>query len=842
MKQGRKWLAIILLTLLAASGAIAQKSKTKKTVKKTVTTPAAKQQPQKTSAPKPESTKPKTEVTQDEKKVQDIVAFLEYMLNTIGSSTTSTRDKDVLVTESYTKVFRDSKVQIEDDLDENRKVVTNKDVVAYLKDVDFFYDDIKFEFNIEDIKSGTIAGDKIFYKVSLTRNIKGVTADGKNVNNTKPRFIEINLDPQDQDLKIVSIYTNEFNEKESLTNWWNDLSYEWQAIFKRQLNLQDSVSLDEIRNITTIETLDLSNNRYIQNILPLSQILNLKSLNIANTSLDDLSPIRNLTELRAVNVASTKVNDLSPLKYAVNLEELNISNTKIVDISTVQRLQKLRSLDLSNTLIEDFSPISSLTTLKYLNVKGTKISDLTSLQPLIQLNKLNISNTSTSDLNGIKELKKINYLNIDSTLVKDIEPLSNLDSLTELHASHTSIENIETLKDLTRLKKIFCDQSKVTKEIANAFKNSNSNVLVIYDSKDLKTWWDNLSSIWQSVFRKQIGTMAYPTREELAMLTYIDSINISGNFSITDLEPLNRLQKLKVLRAANTSIHDLSPLKETHDIQFLDISETPLSDITVLSNFRQLETLKADKTKIENLEPLYGLTALKMLYIDHGFIHDIIAEDFLQRNKSCLIIYKTIHLNRWWKSVSPEWKTIFQQQMSPDTTSNRENLHKLVELQKLAFKDAPVKDLSALSEFVDLKELHFSGTSISDLSFLANVTSLTSLHATSSPLQKTDALKALTNLEDLDISNTPVDDLKVIEELKNIKTFNCSGTQVKKLNALKNLSLLESLDCSNTNVGSLDMVTHLPIKTLKCYNTKISNREIESFKKQHPECNVVYYR
>jgi hypothetical protein len=100
----------------------------------------------------------------------------------------------------------------------------------------------------------------------------------------------------------------------------------------------------------------------------------------------------------------------------------------------------------------------------------------------------------------------------------------------------------------------------------------------------------------------------------------------------------------------------------------------------------------------------------------------------------------------------------------------------------------------------------------------------------------------LTNLEDLDISNTPVDDLKVIEELKNIKTFNCSGTQVKKLNPLKNFSLLESLDCSNTNVGSLDMVTSLPIKTLKCYNTKISNREIESFKKQHPECNVVYYR
>jgi Leucine-rich repeat (LRR) protein len=842
MKQGSKWLAVVFLMLLLTPVVMAQKTKTQKPVKKTVTKPAAKSQQKKTTAPKTESEKPKHEASQDEKKVQDIVAFLQYMLNTIGSSGTSARDKDVLVTESYTKVFRDSKVQIEDDLDENRKVVTNKDVVAYLKDVDFFYEDIAFEFDIEDIKSGTIAGDKIFYKVSLTRNIKGVTADGKKVNNTKPRFIEINLDPKDQDLKIVSIYTNEFNEKESLTNWWNDLSYEWQTIFKRQLNIQDSVSLDAIRNITTIETLDLNNNRYIQSLVPLAQLLNLKSLSVANTSISDLSPIRNLTELKTLDISNTKVIDLSPLKYAANIEVLNIRNTEIADITTIQRFQKLLQLDVSSTLVQDFSPIANLLTLKYLNVSGTSISDLTPLQPLIELNTLNISKTNAADLSVIKGHKKIKYLNTDSTLVKDLNPLNNLDSLTELHANHTQIEALDALKNLKQLRKIFCDQSRVTKEIANAFKNTNGNVLVIYDSKDLKTWWDGLAPIWQSVLRKQIGTTEYPTREELAMLTYIDSINISGNFSINDLEPLRKLQKLKVVRAANTSIHDLSPLDGTRDLRYLDISETPISDIAILVNFKQLRILKADKTKIENLEPLYGLTGLKKLYLDHGFIHDIIAKDFLDRNRNCLIIYKTIHLNRWWKNIPADWKLIFQQQMSGDTTATKENLHKLVEQEMLSFKDTPVKDLSVLNEFVHLKELHFSGTAISDLSFLSNITSLKSLHATNSPLQKTDALKTLINLEDLDISNTPIDDLKMIEELKNTKAFNCSGTQVKKLIALKDYSQLESLDCSNTNVGSLDMINNLPLKTLKCYNTKISHREIETFKKQHPDCNVIYYR
>src|SRR5690606_24935469 len=94
----------------------------------------------------------KGEAAKHEPKVRDMVAFLEYMLNTLGNEKTSARDKDVLITQSYTKIFRDAKVQIEDDLVEKRNVITNKDVPAYLKDVDFFFTNVKFEFHIESIQ------------------------------------------------------------------------------------------------------------------------------------------------------------------------------------------------------------------------------------------------------------------------------------------------------------------------------------------------------------------------------------------------------------------------------------------------------------------------------------------------------------------------------------------------------------------------------------------------------------------------------------------------------------------------------------------------------------------
>ncbi|MEM8894218.1 MAG: leucine-rich repeat domain-containing protein, partial [Bacteroidota bacterium] len=112
-----------------------------------------------------------------QERTERLVSFLQYMLNTVGNSNTSTRDKDVIITQSYAKIFRDDDVQIEDDLLENRQVVTNKDVTAYLKDVEFFYSDVSFEFDIINITEETGEDDRPFIKVQLERELKGLTIE-----------------------------------------------------------------------------------------------------------------------------------------------------------------------------------------------------------------------------------------------------------------------------------------------------------------------------------------------------------------------------------------------------------------------------------------------------------------------------------------------------------------------------------------------------------------------------------------------------------------------------------------------------------------------------------------
>lgn len=804
----------------------------------------AQQKQQKTARDKPKtdksaSQKPDANQTENEQKVRDIVAFLEFILNTIGNSATSARDKDVLITESYSKIFRDAEVQVEDDLDEERAVITNKDVTAYLKDVDFFFNDVKFEFAIEDIKGSTMSNGLLFYRVSLRRTLSGITSAGKKVNNTIPRFIEINYDPQTQDLRIVSMYTNEFNENEALTNWWTELSYEWQSVFRKKMMLTDSITLNDIKDIAAIEDLDLSGNEYILNIEPLARLDNLKLLDLSGTHITDLTPIRNLTELIELNLSETKVSDLSPLKYSVKLTRLNISNTAVNDISVLEKMKGLQNLQMRNTPVRDFIPLANLSALLHLDLSNTRLSDLAPLNALSKLMELDISATLFQDMTPLTRLKKLNTLNIDSTYTSDIEVLGSLENLEVLSANHTMISNLKPLLELAHLERVYCDQTPVTREIANAFMAAKPKVLVIFNSGDLKSWWETLSLEWQDIFLRNSGINVNPSKEELARVTNLDSLNCSGVGAIYDLEPLRRFRKLRVLIANGTSISDISPLQEHESLKYLDISNTDVQDLSVCDHLAGLKTLKADNTKIHNIESLYGVRSLEKLYADQTSIDDTTARRFLEKHPDCLIVYKTKQLNDWWDGLSDVWKQAFSKQLNE---SSREGMHQLVEKQSLQITGLALADLSPLNEFVRLTQLHLAGTAITSITAMDNIMHLVSLHVTNGPLKNIESLDRFSHLKELDISNTAVEDLGPLSALTTLQKINCAGTQVKRLDPLKNLKELEILDCSNTLVSKLDPVISLPLSSLKCFNTKISVKQVEKFRKANPVCEVVYYR
>src|SRR5690554_3357933 len=179
----------------------------------------------------------KDEVKDFSQKVEDQIRFLEYFLNTVGSEKTSARDKDVIIRDSYSKIFRDEKVQVEDDLLLDRKVITNKDVTAYLKDVEFFFKDAEFKFRVREVKPSLKDNDQLFFVVSLDRTLVAKGLDDEKIENTQPRFIEINLERDSNELKIASIYTTKLSRDKELQEWWETLSYEWTTYFREKFSL-----------------------------------------------------------------------------------------------------------------------------------------------------------------------------------------------------------------------------------------------------------------------------------------------------------------------------------------------------------------------------------------------------------------------------------------------------------------------------------------------------------------------------------------------------------------------------------------------------------------------------
>ncbi|MBN1650580.1 MAG: hypothetical protein JW857_04575, partial [Bacteroidales bacterium] len=130
----------------------------------------------------------RVEVTDFKKDGQELITYLEFTLNAIGDNELSPKEKDIIISESYLKMFRDAKVQIEDDLDASRETVTNKDVQAYLKDVDFFFRYAHFTFNVLSIDLQSDEDGSPFLLTNILRTLEAVDLKGDTIYNDQQRF------------------------------------------------------------------------------------------------------------------------------------------------------------------------------------------------------------------------------------------------------------------------------------------------------------------------------------------------------------------------------------------------------------------------------------------------------------------------------------------------------------------------------------------------------------------------------------------------------------------------------------------------------------------------------
>ncbi|MHC1775979.1 MAG: leucine-rich repeat domain-containing protein [Lentimicrobium sp.] len=837
------------------------------------------------------------------KQAAQMVSFMEFAFNTLGSSKSEYKDKDIIINQSFLKFFKDPKVQIEDDLVEQRDVVTNKDVQAYLKDIDFFYSEVVFKFTIEEITQEVNEKGEVFFKVKTSRNLKGITLEGKEVNDNKPRFIEINLDESMRELKIASIYTTRSGEEEELISWWNNLDPEWRNYFAAGTMISDSLPLkeisgiskdsillipegvsefdstfvaktvklntsgvfSEIRRLLRTERIDISGNKKIYDLEPLSVMRSLKYLNISGSGVSALEPVRNLSKLETLTAASSQVVSLQALQYSSSLLHLDIASTFVTDLSPVANFSKLESLDVSGLQVEDVSAITNLDNLRELRLNRSPVRSVDGIESLANLELLELSGSMIADLTPVGKLGGLHRLNINKTNISDLGPLSALTALEYIYLDNTPVSDISPLKSLPELKAVYCDKSLVDREDALSFLTARPEVKVIYESEELTAWWKSLPDEWKAIFETLVTLDTVPTREQLHELTNVKKLNIFANSRITDLNPLRKISALEELNAAKTSITEIVAVKEMINLKILDINSCPVSDLSPVSALKGLATLNISSTKIIDLSavkglrnlqnlhvsncpitqvsPLFGLGRLEVLYAEGV---PVIASSIMPLWDSipeALIVYQTVKLREWWKGLSEPWKVVFNVIEPIGVEPTPEQLHRIAALRKLDLSESRgISDLNPVRTLVRLENLNISRLPVPDLSPLLSLTRLFEFNCSNTPVDDLSDLAGNRRLLNLNLSNTQINDIDVVEGFPDLKMLDISGTQVTRLNAVSGCSKLEQLDCYNTRISSLKAIQIMPsLKLLRIYNTRVSQKNIDKFKEANPGVEVVFY-
>ncbi len=777
-----------------------------------------------------------------EARVRDVVSFLEYVLNTLGNPSTSARDKDVIVNQSYLKIFRDSTVQVEDDLDENRDVVTNKDVQAYLKDVDFFFTSAKFTFEWQELEVSENQDGNTFYKVSLLRNLEAYSVMGDTINQTLPRYIEINVDDEQDDLKIASIYTNELNQDAIWTDWWNALSVEWQSIFRRKMDLNEDPTLEEIKSLDKLDSLDLSGNLHLIDIEALNQIRGLRFLDISNTNINDLTPIRNLTGLRYLDISNTGVTSIEGLRYAKSLEIFKLEGAPVADISVISRMQDLEEINLSRTFAHNLHPITNLRKLRHLELENTDIASFDAVDSVTSLKYLNIDGTDLVTLNQLSNLNKLEFLFADSTQLLNLDGINAMPALMQVSLNQTRVTDLTPALELESLNRIYCDYSGITPEHALEFRQQRPSVLIIFESEEMIHWWNDLDEQWKNIFANHVSIASdVPSREELARIEQLSEVDLGENAGISSLDPLNKILNLQKLNASGTSVSSLDALVILEELTEVSLINTMVEDFSPLASLKKLSRIHADNVPASNLSSLNELPNLDELHLDNSGVSDTAIIRFARLHPEALIIFKTDRLSSWWNQLTADWQEAFRSQTELSAEPTTHELHTLIGLSAVNFQNVSLYEINPLKEFIRLRELEIVNTNIRNFGPLHFLDYLERLNISRNPVESLDGITSLKELKELDISNTPITDLSLLDPLRELEKLNCSGTQIKSLRGLANLTRLASLDCSNTAIKKLDEVNSLSLQSLQCYNTRISSKRIDGFKQLNPECDVSYY-
>jgi Leucine-rich repeat (LRR) protein len=803
---------------------------------------------------------------------EQLIEFLRETLNFIGQPGATVQEKEIIINESYLKFFQDAQVQIEDDLDENREIPINKDVQAYLKDVDFFFRQVHFSFEIEKIDQMVNQYGDLFFRVELNRQLSGVTVQGDSLNNRQKRFIEINLDPFRKELKIASIYTSGLNEREELRNWWNTMPMAWKRYFGEGVMLNDSLSFDRVfslapegavvmRPATMIrrdtvmvmgaDTLSMAYQHLLHGRPPDTLLFRKDTLNVflPDTLVTNMSQVHTIlnrfTKKTEVNISyKQQFTTLEPLAQLTDLRIVDFSHTPIHDLLPLRNLNQLDAIYMSGSLVDNLTPLRYSVNIKEIYCFDTPVDDLSPLSAFRKLEKLYCFNTAVTSLDALRNLTEMIALRVGNTNVSDLEPLSNLLKLRLLDVSQTTISDLSPLANHKELQMLAFDETKVTsleplRDLAALsiiqFSNTPVSDLSPLDGKNTsrRIYCDNTgvgSEMAIRFMRNNQGSLVIFETEELS--AWWNSLPIywkallseqTGKPQNPGTEDLHEIINIKRLDlSGNRFLQNLQPVGRLANLNYLSLKQTEIVDLTPLIGLNALAELDLSDTRISDLTPLNSLIALEQLNIERTRVENL--DPLVNLSGLRLVFADNSRLDRGaveqFKLAVPHALVIFQTSELQQWWKNLPTMWRDIFESYVPLNTNPTP--IQLHTITELRQIELEGIQFNTLEPLRKLPYLEKLVFGTTSINDLQALAANKQLTHLELPNNPVSNLTPLNSLTNLEVLNIENTPVSDLSAISQLNALRILNISGTQLRNLKALTDLTsLEDLSFYNTRI---------------------
>jgi internalin A len=186
---------------------------------------------------------------------------------------------------------------------------------------------------------------------------------------------------------------------------------------------------DHLASLTTLTELNLKGSHMITNINGLSQLGQLRKLNLSRTSVEDLSPLRELTKLTCLDVSDTYVSGLRPLSQ-LKLYHLEIRN--VAACFEGLHVQELLHLDMRITRVRSLHSLgpalcpSLVVVSRLLMGLVGQIESIDFLRGANSLCVLMLDGSEVTDLSVLTALPSLRWLDVENTRLEGCQELSQL--------------------------------------------------------------------------------------------------------------------------------------------------------------------------------------------------------------------------------------------------------------------------------------------------------------------------------------------------------------------------------------------------------------------------------